>query len=412
MNDSIDLTSPKRLLIWVFLAFSLFTINTACAQTYFLDSDFNLDVAGTIIDMLEQPDGKIIVAGSFISVNGVDRSSIARINSDGSLDTGFNPSFDQSQPVINDTKLQPDGKILIGGSFSEVNGEQQNELARLNSNGTLDTGFRPTVFSFFGSIETISVLDDGAIIAASNFEQANGVDRSRIAKFTSSGLLDLSFVPPEFDFPITHTLIQPDGKVVVAGNFTSIGTTTRNRIARLNSNGSLDTGFNPNVDGIIEVLAMQPDGKILIGGILSSVGGITRNGIARINSNGTLDTGFNPNPNSSVQSILLQQDKIYIGGEFLGINGVTQPYFARLNSNGTLDTQFAPDVLGDVRSIIIDQQSRILIGGEVSTVQQTISTSVARYDPLIIVVPPIFFPETEQCFPIKAINQKIAIICL
>ncbi|MBK7085206.1 MAG: delta-60 repeat domain-containing protein [Flavobacteriales bacterium] len=89
-----------------------------------------------------QSDGKIIIGGSFTSYDGIGRNSIARLNADGSLDIGFNPGTGANNPVHSIT-LQPDGKIIIGGDFTNYNGTGRNRVARLNTDGSLDTASTP-----------------------------------------------------------------------------------------------------------------------------------------------------------------------------------------------------------------------------------------------------------------------------
>ena len=87
-----------------------------------------------------QPDGRAILAGFFTSVNGENRNRIARLNYDGSLDGTFNPGGGADNPV-QAVVLQPDGKVLIGGDFASYNGYNRSRFARLNSDGSLDQGF-------------------------------------------------------------------------------------------------------------------------------------------------------------------------------------------------------------------------------------------------------------------------------
>jgi uncharacterized delta-60 repeat protein len=125
--------------------------------------------------------------------------------------------------------LQADGKVLIGGSFTTVGGVTRNYVARLNTDGTVDTGFNPnannTVFGF---------------------------------------------------------AVQADGKVLIAGDFTTMGGVARNRIARVNADGSLDTSFNPDANSTVTSLAVQADGRVLAGGAFSTMGGSTRNRLSRL----------------------------------------------------------------------------------------------------------------------------------
>ncbi|MFU8844478.1 MAG: delta-60 repeat domain-containing protein [Bacteroidales bacterium] len=76
------------------------------------------------------------------SYDGTSRNRIARLNPDGSLDLTFNPvsGADDGVEVIT---LQSDGRILIGGHFTEYNGVSRNKIARINSNGNIDNSFDP-----------------------------------------------------------------------------------------------------------------------------------------------------------------------------------------------------------------------------------------------------------------------------
>ena len=93
-----------------------------------------------------QADGKILAGGNFTTLapNGgaaVTRNRIARLETDGRLDQTLNLSTVGN--FVTATAVQPDGKILIGGSFTTVLGVTRNNIARLNTDGTLDTAFNP-----------------------------------------------------------------------------------------------------------------------------------------------------------------------------------------------------------------------------------------------------------------------------
>ena len=109
-----------------------------------LDSTFNSGkiTNGLVSASALQADGKLIIVGQFSEVHGVSRPSIARLNVDGTLDLSFDPgSVPIWRPV--DIALQPDGKIIIAGFFQTVNG-----VARTGSPGSIATvhstpGFDP-----------------------------------------------------------------------------------------------------------------------------------------------------------------------------------------------------------------------------------------------------------------------------
>jgi hypothetical protein len=87
---------------------------------------------GTVTSVIAQSDGKVLIGGRFNSVNGLPLSGIARINPDGSLDAGFQGQVSQSNSSVHCVAVQNDGKVLIGGVFTTVNGVNRSNIARLN----------------------------------------------------------------------------------------------------------------------------------------------------------------------------------------------------------------------------------------------------------------------------------------
>ena len=117
------------------------------------------------------------LGGAFnITINGTNRYGLARLNSDGSLDNTFNPDVG-GYPIA----LQPDGKVLIGGSFTTVNGTNRNRIARLNADGGLDTSFNPGTGAD-GLVRSIALQSDGNVLIGGDFTTVNGEVRPRIAR--------------------------------------------------------------------------------------------------------------------------------------------------------------------------------------------------------------------------------------
>ena len=126
-------------------------------------------------------------------MNAVGRVAIARLNADGSTDTGFNPGSGGND-WVEAVALQPDGKVLIGGSFTSFNGTPRNRIARLNANGSLDTTFNPGS-GVDNTVNRIAVQSDGKVLLVGAFTTVNGVSRNRIARLNADGSLDTSFNP-------------------------------------------------------------------------------------------------------------------------------------------------------------------------------------------------------------------------
>src|SRR3990172_1754243 len=196
--------------------------------------------------------------------------------------------------VIRAAVLQVNGKILIGGNFTQYNGTGRNYIARINTDGSLDATFDPGTGAN-GTIMAIAIQTDGKIIIGGWFTQYNGTGRNYIARINTDGSLDATFDPGTGANAWVHSLaIQADGKILIGGNFTQYNGTGRNYIARINTDGSLDATFDPGTgaNAWVHSLAIQADGKILIGGNFTQYNGTGRNRIARINTDGSLDATF------------------------------------------------------------------------------------------------------------------------
>ncbi|MEO8010246.1 MAG: delta-60 repeat domain-containing protein, partial [Dokdonella sp.] len=176
--------------------------------------------------------------------------------------------------------LQVDGKMVIGGFFTEVAGQPRNRIARLNADGSLDTTYNADANSW---VNTVAVQPDGKLVLGGNFTTLAGQPRNRIARLNADGSLDTAF-NPDANGLVFALAVQLEGKMVVGGSFTMIGGQPRNYIARLNANGSLDNAFNPGSNNQVTALALQPDGKLVVGGDFSALGGQTRNSIARLST--------------------------------------------------------------------------------------------------------------------------------
>lgn len=343
-----------------------------------LDTSFDpgLGVGSTIYDTSIQIDGKIIIGGYFATYNGIPRNCIARINSDGSIDTSFNPGSAANGPIYT-TSIQSDGKIIIGGNFNTFNTIQKKFLARLNSNGSLDTSFN-TGTGLDSQVNTISIQSDGGIIVGGDFTIINGITNKYTARFLNNGSFDPTFGGNSSPYGVTvATCIQTDGKIVV-GSILNINGTIFNTLYRMSSNGLIDNTYNPsfNSPSLIEIssISVLNDGKLILGG---SVGGNSNliNKCIRLNLDATIDTEFNENygANSSIYTTAIQNDgKIIIGGDFVNFNGTNRNKIARLNSNGTLENTSNPidEKNRGIWKSIIQDDGKILIGGDITRLKR------------------------------------------
>ena len=308
--------------------------------------DLGLGVNDSVRAIAIQPDGRAILAGFFTSVNGENRNRISRLNYDGSLDGTFNPGGGADNPVQT-VMLQPDGKVLIGGDFASYNGYNRSRFARLNSDGSLDHNFDIGTGADL-VVNAIALQPDGRVVVVGDFAHFNGAPLRGIARLNADGSIDESFNPGVgFNDSVRLVEVQEDGRILVGGFFTEFNGVVRNRVARLMPDGSLDGSFDvgSGANGSVYSMAVQSDGKILVGGSFSTFSNLNRSGIVRLNTDGSVDTGINfgTGANGSVLDIaVLPNYKILIGGGFTLFDGLEREYFTQLHGGiiegqGTLE---------------------------------------------------------------------------
>jgi len=298
------------------------------------DSSFTNAANNAVNCLLVQTDGGIIVGGTFTTLGGSVRNAIGRLQSSGTLDFFFNPgaSASPNSAFISALATQPDGKILVAGFFSALGGFSRTNIGRLNASGFLDSSFNAGPGSGLQNISSLAVQPDGKILIGGSFINLGGQQHTNIARLNSNGTLDTNFNAAA-DSVVSCLAMQSDGKILVGGSFTNLSGQARNYIGRLNSDGSLDAGFNPGASGGVFSLAVQTDGKVVIGGAFTNLAGQARNYIGRLDSDGSLDASFNVSANSNVTSLAIQADgKVIVGGSFTNLAGQSRNRLARLNN--------------------------------------------------------------------------------
>ncbi len=366
---------------------------------YTIDQTFSASVNGSIIAVTLQTDGKILIGGSFSIVNGANRNRIARLNADGSLDTTFNPGTGADN-LVYDIAVQPDGKILLGGNFTRINSLNRYVIARLNSDGSVDSSFvspiTPPIPIFPISpsqvssiVFSISLQTDGKIVIGGLIViNSNGQPASIVSlvRLNTNGSFDASFDPGNINSNISKVSVQPDGKILLVGFFTLIDEVRRNFVARLNADGSLDASFDPGTGANFPVSALylQTDGKILLGGRFSTFNGTARAGVARLNADGSLDNAFVSTGGGGFGSnesiISLPNGKVLVGGTFGGFFNFPSNSIKFYNADGSLDTSvtLSTTALGGVQAIAVQTDGKIIVGGNFTRVGNVARNGLAR----------------------------------
>jgi uncharacterized delta-60 repeat protein len=374
-------------------------------------------------DVVQQPDGKLVLAGS-----GMTGDFIAvRIEKNGTLDSTFstngvaNADFAGSDATALAVIQQPDGKLVLVGMTSDSHAAEDIALARFNADGTLDITFggdgRVTLDLGGNERATGVVRQSGGKLVIAGASHASGSDRLVLARFNVDGTLDVTFGAGGstlvdfgglFRYGAQGLAQQSDGKLVAVGPL--LGRTTNDfGVVRVTANGMLDPTLDG--DGMLAVdlggggdwatsVAIQPDDAIIVAGLGMLPGTDYANAaLVRINANGSLDGGFGRagkavidlGDRSALYSIVTQTDgKLVATGERSRNDHGQDLILVRFNSDGTLDTSYGIDgvatadfgvrnVSANVRGFALIRQTdgkHVALGYDYST-----GTSVAtRFD--------------------------------
>jgi len=315
--------------------------------------------------------GSLDLSGDNANFNGVVDRPLVQLTNTGAIDPSFQPVA-QLNGAISALVRQTDGKYVVGGTFSEINGQAVRRLARLNANGTLDAAFGFNTGGLNLTVNDVALQSDGSILVATG---------SQVRRFLSTGSPDNSFSPFLNSGTISRLALQPDGRVLVGGFFNSFSGNTVAVLVRLTSSGSYDNTFAPAISGAgsqttFQSMALQPDGKLVVAGSFRSTTGNTNAlRIVRYTATGAVDATFtaaiptlasgagSTTPRANV--LTLQADgKVLVGGVFGSINSVVRSNVARLNNNGTLDQSFVPAAFaGTINTLTVQPNQRVLVGG-------------------------------------------------
>lgn len=278
-----------------------------------LDNTFTTAGGGAnniVYSIALQADSKILIGGNFTTYNGTTSGRIARLNINGTKDNTFNTGSGFDVPVMT-IAIQPNGKILAGGLFNTFNSTFEPFLARLNTNGSVDTTFNTVGVGVNNYVYSIALQSDGKILIGGSFHLYNSTATNQIARLNTDGSLDSTFSSGTgtggINSPAINSIaLQSDGKMMIGGGFTSYNGTTANRIARLNTDGSLDNTFNTGTgaNNTVWSITVQSDNQILMSGVFSSYNGKGKNRIARLANS--------CNPNNLITNIV-SQDTICSG---------------------------------------------------------------------------------------------------
>lgn len=338
-----------------------------------LDTGFTFGTASSIRQITSlaiQPDGKILV-GSGASLNGAQTGGLVRLLANGTVDPSFNIGTGVSvgsgggAGLISAILVQANGMILIGGSFVDFNGQQYYGLTRLTTSGALDSGFLTTATSGTSlSVSSLAQQVDGKLLVGGSFTQFNGQATPHIMRLLLNGTADNTFqVGAGPNNTVRSIALDPAGNILIGGYFTQVNGINWGRVARLTATGSLDAAYGDPIgaNNTVNTVVLAATGQVYVGGGFTQYNTTSnRLGLAKLGAgNGQLDNTFVSlleSRGTISQAVSLPNGQLLVAGSFLQFNGVnltgTSSSIRRVNANGTLDTSFAsPTATGTIQAV-------------------------------------------------------------
>jgi uncharacterized delta-60 repeat protein len=401
-----------------------------------VDTSFNAGptVDGTVHAIHLLPDGRILVAGAFTK-------RVAVLNAEGSPDPAFNPGTGASSTVFTVEPL-PSGKFMVGGSFSTFNGVSRPYLCRLHADGSVDTTFGSTGSGPSGTVHDIATDADGRLLVGGVFTNYQGRSHKYLVRIAEDGTSDPYFLP---NLNSSVRAISPltDGRTLIVGDFSSINDGAAQGIALLHADGKPDATFdsaNGAADGSVRAVKRLADGKILLGGSFATVaGGASKNYakllaasppmrpavgsifpwaaeagavVRMLGSNFSQLTALEFAGNVPAQFTRISETEIHVTvpeGALAGFPRLiglseTAPagvWFVPLPvTPGTVDPSFdvGSGASSSVHALARDSLGRVLIAGDFSSVNNVARSSIARLLPNGV-VDGTFSPPTNTTYP-------------
>lgn len=256
---------------------------------------------------------RVLAGGDFTAYGAAARGRLARLLPSGELDTTFLAGAGFSGGDVLAVAVQGDGKILVGGTFTTLDGVACDALVRLDTDGALDATFAAAgVVACYA----IALQSDGLAVVAINDNALS--DPCKVERLESDGTVDGTFTPYEFSaYPYTSLVIDLFGRILFCHGV----------LERLGTDGTLDATFTPTFNGDPASVVALADTRLVVAGNFTTVNGDTRTRICVIDDQGATDP-WEVEPGMDARIIGLRtllSGKVVAVGEFIGAGDFFSP---------------------------------------------------------------------------------------
>ncbi|HXG47991.1 MAG TPA: delta-60 repeat domain-containing protein, partial [Methylomirabilota bacterium] len=420
----------SAVLVQVISMIGLASASTSSAQlTVAPLPDLQLSKGGKVHAVVVQADGRMIVGGAFRAVNGVPRHNLARINRDGSVDSGWNPDVRGPEGASVHALALHEDAVLVGGRFDQVGGLPRLNVAKVSLAGAggPDPDWNPGVSAELPAPEPAIVralvVFGNEVFIGGDFDIVDGRPIRDVARLSllgngaadpqwslaleGRGVWTLALGPVPFGPPV----LVPAGaeaeesvtNLYVGGEFALRSTDDEDFVAGdwrhlirvpVHAPPAPDPAWRPNPNGPVRSLAVGA-GTVFAGGTFTEIDGLERLRAARLHvtedaKGGLVDADWQlaiepgrqeVDPEAGVAVLWLEQDRLYLGGSFEGVGSQPLRHLIRAAIRGEqlLDAAWRPQPDGPVQALA-RSESVWLAGGAFEQAGGATALGLARLD--------------------------------
>ncbi len=385
-SNNTNIRQPIPLFRWLgeclCLFYLLLTTGSSHATTLLDKPNFALQIQGTISTFVRDDAGRLYVGGSFDYVNGHFLSNLARLNTNGTVDTTWTPNPDGP---VNTLAIQG-SNLYVGGSFSTIGTQTRTNLAKISTNGSgvADSQWIPNPNSI---VQTLILDTEGYLYVGGFFWTIAQQSLPYLAKLSTSGVgAPENSWRPGPSAPVMSLLLDSNHNLFVGGFFSTISNQSHPYLAKLSSTGTglADPNWTPTPNGYIETMLLDGSGQLYVAGGFSTIGGQALPALARISDSGTGaadPTWWAPRPVGQIYTMQLNGTDLYVGGSFTQISGLYRQSLAKLSTNGIGEADATWDAElteGGIAALLPDSAGNLYVGGSFKEIQGEKTIGLAR----------------------------------
>ena len=318
--------------------------------------------------------GRVYASGSFTAIGGQLRTGLAALDPSTGMATSWNPS--PGPMFTNVYAMVPAGNtVYVGGSFATIGGADRASLAALDASTGQATPWDPGTD---GQVNALALVG-GTLYVGGAFAHAGGMERLRAAAIDTASGAATAWRPDLNPVDAAVRALAFDGTHLFAGGtFTSAGGVVRNHVAAIDATTGRPTGWDPNADNDVDALALA-GGTIYLGGDFLAVGGAPRAHLAAVDRTTAAITPWDPGADRTVRALATGGGAVYAGGEFAEIGGQSRSFIAALDSATGTATSWAPGANGVVRALALGGGT-LYAGGSFTSIGGAARNRIAALD--------------------------------